>query len=110
MVPGPGEWFCRRRTLQRGKLEMFSCSLQTGVSGALLTSGSICIMQPQEEQKEGRMSARGTWVLVTLLERGHQAMVSFTLLPMWRSSKTEDQSCQETREPTQAPAWDWGKT
>lgn len=49
---------------------MFSCFLQTGVSGALLSSGSICIMQLQEEQKGGSISSRGTRVLVGLLEKG----------------------------------------
>ena len=59
-----------------------------------MTTESICIMRLQEEQKERRVSARGIWVVVTLLERGHQAMVSFALLPLWRSTKIEEKNCQ----------------
>ena len=67
-------------------------------------------MRMQEEWKERRMFTRDVWVLVTLLERGYQAMVSFTLLSIWRSSKIDDWNCQESRDPPQEPAWDWGKT
>lgn len=86
MVLGPREWFCSRRTLQRGKLEMSPALART------LTTGPVRIMWLQD-QKETRVSAGGTWVLVALQERGCQAMVSFTLLPIWRSSKIESQSC-----------------
>lgn len=70
---------------------MFSCSLQTGVSGALLTSGSICIMRPQEEQKEGRMSARGTWVLVTAGEGtpGNGLLHSATHVEVFKDRRSE---------------------
>lgn len=46
-----------------------------------MTTGSICIMMLQEEQKERKVSARGTWVLVALLERACQAMLSLLSYP-----------------------------
>lgn len=75
MVPGPGEWFCHRHTLQRGKLETVLPLPPNECLQGSVTTGSICIMLLQEEQKKRRVSVKITWVLVALLERGCQAVV-----------------------------------
>lgn len=57
-----------------------------------MTVKSTCIMWLQDEQEEGRISSGRTGGFVALLERGCQAVVSFTLLFIWRSSNIEGQS------------------